>query len=209
MPSLERMPEAHIYQAYGIYLLGAQHRLIRRLKRVSEPTIHGNKAWKSSFLLMDYLLHAPPRRGARAMELGCGWGAAAVFCARHFKLRMTGVDLDRHVFPFLEVVAALNEVEVTPLKGDFGSLRTERLGAEYMLIGSDICFWDSLIQPLVGVVERAMAGGVRRVVIADPGRPTFYELADFCAKRGWRTTLQAWYATDPSRTTGEVLEVRP
>lgn len=209
MPSLERMPEAHIYQAYGIYLLAAQHRLIRRLKRVSEPTIHGHRAWKSSFLLMDYLLHSPPRRGTRAMELGCGWGAAAVFCARHFNARMTGVDLDRHVFPFLEVIAALNEVEVTPLERDFGSLSAERLGAEYMLIGADICFWDSLIQPLVGVVERAMAGGVRRVVIADPGRPTFYELADFCAKRGWRTTLQAWYAMDPSRTTGEVLEVRP
>ena len=209
MPSLEQMPEAHIYQAYGIYLLSAQHRLIRRLKRVSEPSIHGNKAWKSCFLLMDYLLHAPPRRGARTMELGCGWGAAAVFCARHFNAKATGFDLDRHVFPYLEVIAALNEVEVTPLEGSFASLSAERLGCEHMLIGSDICFWDRLVEPLLGVFERAMASGVRRVVIADPGRPTFYELANLCARREWRTTLQAWYATDPSRTTGEVLEIRP
>lgn len=209
MPSLEAMPEEHIYQAYGIYLLAAQHRLIRRLKRVSEPSIHGNKAWKSCFLLMDYLLHAPPRRGARGMELGCGWGAGAVFCARQFKARMTGFDADRDVFPYLEVIAALNEVKVAPLKGDFSSLSAERLGEEHMLIGSDICFWDTLVQPLFGVVERGMAGGVKRVIIADPGRPPFYELVDLCAKRGWRTTLQAWYATDPARTTGEVVEVRP
>ena len=209
MPALERMPEEHIYQAYSIYLLTSQHRLIRRLKRAYEPSIYGTKAWKASFLLMDYLLHNPPRRGAKAMELGCGWGSGAVFCARRFKARMTGLDLDRNVFPFLEVIAALNDVEVEPLEADFKSLSAERLGEEYMLIGSDICFWDSLVKPLFEVVERAMAGGVKRVVIADPGRPTFYELADFCAKREWRTTLNEWYAVEPSRTTGEVLEVRP
>ena len=209
MPALERMPEEHIYQAYGIYLLTSQHRLVRRLKRAYEPSIHGNRAWRSSFLLMDYLLHNPPRRGARGMELGCGWGPGAVFCARRFKAKMTGLDLDKDVFPYLEVIAALNDVTVDPLQANFNSLTTERLGREYMLIGSDICFWDSMVKPLFEVVERAMAGGVKRVVIADPGRPTFYELADRCAKRDWRTTLKEWYAVEPSRTVGEVLEVRP
>ena len=209
MPALERMPEEHIYQAYSVYLLTSQHRLIRRLKRAYEPSIHGNRAWRSSFLLMDYLLHNPPRRGARGMELGCGWGPGAVFCARRFKAKMTGLDLDKNVFPYLEVIAALNDVTVDPLQANFNSLTAERLGREYMLIGSDICFWDSMVKPLFEVVERAMAGGVKRIVIADPGRPTFYELADRCAKREWRTTLKEWYAVEPSRTVGEVLEVRP
>ena len=209
MPALERMPEEHIYQAYGIYLLTSQHRLIRRLKRAYEPSIYGNKTWRASFLLMDYLLHNPPRRGARGMELGCGWGTGAVFCAHRFKAKMTCLDLDKNVFPFLEVIAALNDVSVAALEGNFKSLSAERLGQEYMLVGADICFWDSLVKPLFGVVERAMEGGAKRVVIADPGRPTFYELADFCAKREWRTSLREWYAVEPSRTTGEVLEVRP
>ena len=209
MPALERMPEEHIYQAYGIYLLTSQHRLIRRLKRAYEPSIHGNKAWKSSFLLMDYLLHHPPRLRAKAMELGCGWGPGAVFCARRFKAQMTGLDMDKNVFPYLEVLAALNDVEVTAEEANFNNLSAERLGREYMLIGSDICFWDSMVKPLFEIVERAMTGGVKRVVLADPGRPTFYELADLCAKREWRTELTEWYATEPSRTTGEVLEVCP
>ena len=209
MPALERMPEDHVYQAYGIYLLTSQHRLIRRLKRVYEPSIHGNKAWKASFLLMDYLLHHPPRQKTNAMELGCGWGPGAVFCARRFKARMTGLDMDKNVFPYLEVLAALNEVEVTAEEGNFNNLSPERLGREHLLIGSDICFWDSMVKPLFETVERAMTGGVKRIVLADPGRPTFYELADLCAKREWRTELTEWYATEPSRTTGEVLEVRP
>ena len=209
MPQLERMPEEHVYQAYGIYLLTSQHRLIRRLKRAYEPAIHGNKAWRSSFLLMDYLLHNPPRRGARVMDLGCGWGPGAVFCAKRFKSKVTGLDLDKNVFPYLEVIAALNDVEISPMEANFNNLEATRLGEEYMLMGSDICFWDSMVKPLFELVERAVQGGVTRVVVADPGRPTFYELADRCAKQRWRTQLTEWYAVEPSRTTGEVLEVRP
>ncbi|MYD97434.1 MAG: SAM-dependent methyltransferase [Gammaproteobacteria bacterium] len=209
MPELERIPEEHIYRAYGIYLLTSQHRLIRRLKRLYEPSIHGNKAWRSSFLLMDYLLHNPPRRGARVMELGCGWGPGAVFCARRFNARVTGVDLDASVFPYLEVISALNDVKVAPMEGNFNNLSTECLGREHLLIGSDICFWDSMVKPLFDVVSRALEGGAKRFVITDPGRPTFYELADRCQKQNWEVTLREWYAVEPSRTTGEVLEVRP
>lgn len=211
MPELERLPEPHIYRAYGIYLLTSQHRIIRRLKRVYEPTIHGNKAWRASFLLMDYLLHHPVRSRAKVMEIGCGWGPCGVFCARRFQAKVTGVDMDANVFPFLEVTAALNNVTVVPLQADFTKLNGQRLGAEHMLIGSDICFWDSMVEPLFQLAERAIAAGVRRLVIADPGRPTFYELADRCAKhgakRGWRTSLREWYAVEPSRTSGEILEI--
>ena len=209
MPELEQIPEQHIYRAYGIYLLSSQHRLIRRLRRVYEPSIHGNKAWRASFLLMDYLLHHPPRRGVRVLELGCGWGPGGVFCARRFKAKVAGVDLDSNVFPFLEVIAALNDVKVEPVEGNFNNLGSERLGEAQLIVGSDICFWDSMVKPLFGVVRRALEGGVKRIVITDPGRPTFYELADLCAKQSWRVTLKGWYAVEPSRSTGEVLEIRP
>ena len=208
MPELERLPEEHVYRAYGIYLLTSQHRIIRRLRRAYQPSSHGNKAWRSSFLLMDYLLHNPVRVHARVMEIGCGWGPGAVFCARRFKAKVTGVDLDENVFPFLEITAALNDVSVAQLQSDFNALDATRLAGVYALIGSDICFWDKMVKPLFALVERALGAGVQRVVIADPGRPTFYELADKCAKRPWRTTLREWYALEPSRASGEVLEVR-
>ena len=70
MPKLERLPEPYIQQAYGVYLLQSQHRLVRSLKRLYEPSVHGHKAWHSSFILMDYLLHRPFRRGWSASAPG-------------------------------------------------------------------------------------------------------------------------------------------
>ena len=114
MPELTRMPEANVYQAYGIYLLRRQHRLIRRLMRVYEPTVHGHKLWRASFLLMDYLQSNPPAKRSKIMEIGCGWGSASVFCAQRFGADVTGVDADRDIFPFLDVIAALNSVKIRP-----------------------------------------------------------------------------------------------
>lgn len=207
MPRVEPMPEPHVYQAYGIYLLQSQHRLIRALKRVYSPSVHGHKTWQSSFVLMDYLIHNPPRKGSRMLEVGCGWGPASVFCAQRFNARVTGVDMDQDVFPFLEVLAELNGVEVKTLQAKFQDLSSRRLGQATVMIGSDICFWDNLVKPLFNLVKRALKGGTKRVIITDPGRPTFYELADLCAKR-FDTELTEWYAVEPNRVTGEVLEIR-
>lgn len=207
MPKLERMPEDHIYQAYGIYLLQSQHRFVRRLKRAYEPSVHGHKTWKASFILMDYLQHRPPKKGARVMEIGCGWGPAGVYCAKTFRARVTGVDLDKDVFPYLDVLAALNDVKVEPLNKSFDDLTAKRLGKEDVIIGSDICFWEKMVRPVTQLISRALRGGVQRVIISDPGRPTFYDLADRCAKR-WKVELSEWYAVEPGRTSGEILEIR-
>ena len=209
MPELEQMPEAHVYQAYGMYFLSSRHRIIEHLKRNHEPSIHGHRLWDSGFVLIDYLLHNPVRTGVRVMDIGCGWGSGAVFCARRFDAQAVGIDLDKQVFPYLEVLAELNDVSVVPLQANFVNLTGLELAQQEVLIGADVCFWDSLVKPLFTLVERAIDCGVSRVVLADPGRPTFYELADSCIREPWRTTLKSWYAVEPSRATGEVLEVRP
>ena len=56
-------------------------------------------------------------------------------------------------------------------------------------------------------ISRALKSGVERVIIADPGRPTFYELADLCSKKH-DVSLQEWFAVQPNHFTGEVLEIR-
>lgn len=207
MPKLERMPEDHMYQAYGLTLIRSPHRLIRRLKKRYQPSAHGHRAWNSSFLLMDYLAAKPIPKGARVMEIGCGWGPAAIFCASRFKAKVTGLDLDREVFPFLEVLAELNSAQIKPLVGKFEGLRTKQLQGYHSIIGSDVCFWDSMVKPLYHLVGRALKAGARRFVIADPGRPTFYEFADLCAKKH-RVKLTEWYAVEPERFEGEVVEIR-
>lgn len=208
MPKIQRVPEAHVEYAYGIYLLGTKHRLIKALRKRYQPSIHGHKAWGSSFLLMDYLQHNGIRKGARAAEIGCGWGGLSVYCAKTFNTKMTGIDLDSAVFPYLEVLADLNDVEIRHLQADFAALKAPELKKHRYLFGSDVCFWDSMVEPLTKLVNRAFKAGVQRVVIADPGRPTFYEFCDAMSSKH-RTSLQEWYAIEPERFEGEVLDIRP
>ena len=208
MPKLQRVPEANVEYAYGIYLLTRKHRLIKTLRKRYQPSIHGHRTWGSGYLLMDYLSHNGMRRGAKGIEIGSGWGQVSVFCAREFKAKMTAVDMDAAVFPFMDVLAELNAVSVKPLRADFGKLKAAQLEGHRYLIGSDVCFWDSLVQPLARLVNRAIKSGVKRVVITDPGRPTFYEFCDLMAKKH-DTKLQEWYAIEPERFEGEVVDIRP
>ncbi|MEZ5560794.1 MAG: class I SAM-dependent methyltransferase [Pseudomonadales bacterium] len=207
MPKLERLPEDHMYQAYGIYLLEPKHRLIRRLRKAYQPSVHGHKTWSASFLLMDYLQHEPLQKKARVLEIGCGWGPGAVYCAKRFKARVTALDVDAEVFPFLEVLATLNDVQVEPLRSRFEKLDEERLAEFDVIVGSDVCFWDSMVKPLNRLVNRAIKAGVKRIVLTDPGRPTFYELCDLCSKRH-EVNLQEWYSAEPDYFAGEVVDIR-
>ncbi|MEE8078357.1 MAG: class I SAM-dependent methyltransferase [Pseudomonadales bacterium] len=207
MPKLEPMPDDNMYQAYGIYLLESKHRLIRRLKKAYQPSVHGHKTWNASFLLMDYLQYEPLAKKSRVLEVGCGWGPGSVYCAHQFKAKVTGLDIDDEVFPFLEVLAELNDVKVKPLVKRFESLKVKELSAFDVIVGSDVCFWDSMVKPLSQLINRALKSGVERVVITDPGRPTFYELCDIVRKKH-KVELQEWYATEPSYTSGEVVEIR-
>jgi predicted nicotinamide N-methyase len=208
MPKLEPLPEEHMYQAYGIYLLESKHRLIRRLKKAYQPSVHGHKTWNSSFLLMDYLQHHPLKKKARVLEVGCGWGPGSIFCAKEFKARVTGLDIDKEVFPFLDVLAELNDVSVTPMRRRLESLKGPDLAKFDCIVGSDICFWDSLVKSLNQMINRALKHGVERIIITDPGRPTFYELCDIARKKH-RVELSEWYANEPERFVGEVVEITP
>ena len=208
MPRLQPLPEDHMYQAYGIYLLESKHRLIRRLKKAYQPSVHGHKTWNSSFVLMDYLQHNPLKKKARVLEVGCGWGPGAVFCASRQKARVTGLDIDREVFPFLDVLAELNDVKVKHMVRKLESVKGSELGKFDVIVGSDICFWDSLVKSVGQMVNRAIRNGVQRIIITDPGRPTFYELCDL-ARRKHDVELMEWYATEPRHFIGEVVEIRP
>lgn len=140
------------------------------------------------------------------MDIGCGWAPVGVFCARRYKAEVTGVDVDEHVFPYMNLLAALNDVRVAQLKLRFDQLTTKRLGVENLIVGSDICFWDEMVRPLYNLINRAIKAGVPRIVLADPGRPTFFELASRCEAK-WGAELIRWYALEPRRHNGEILEI--
>lgn len=196
-----------VLRAFGVDLMMASHPEVRRLKReLDDFSTHGNKVWRSSMLLMDYLKKHPLKQRSRVMEVGCGWGPTGIFTAKQYGCRVTAVDLDPVVFHFLQAQAELNGVEVETLKSRFEKLNSKQLSNYQYLIGSDICFWDNMIDPLFNLIRRAKRAGVKDVYIGDPGRTSFLELAARCEKELGGN--MEWHAISrPVRATGYILHV--
>jgi predicted nicotinamide N-methyase len=155
---------------------------------------------------MDFFSRLGLAKGSHVMEIGCGWGLAGIYCAKRHDAIVTGVDIDPEVFPYLKLHAFINDVRIKTVNIAFEKLTSEQLENTDLLIGADICFWDAMVDPLKRFISRALAEGVGTVVIADPGRSSFYDLANFFAedKRG---EILSWTAEHPGPVQGKILRI--
>ncbi|MGB2119493.1 MAG: class I SAM-dependent methyltransferase [Porticoccaceae bacterium] len=173
----------HYIEHLGIKALRSSHPGVRRLKRQQQGhSAHGNKVWRSSFVLMDYLTTYPPAPNSRVLDIGCGWGLTGLFLAKQYAAEVTGIDIDESVAPFLALQADINKCEMEFQARGFETLTGGELANYQTLIGTDICFWDELTQPLFDLLKLATSAGVERIIIADPGRPPFWDLVDRSAE---------------------------
>ncbi|MGL6159804.1 class I SAM-dependent methyltransferase [Microbulbifer sp.] len=191
---------------FGLTVRQNAHPDMRRLRReAGDPSLHGNKFWKSSCLTMDYLKRNPLKKGARVLDLGCGWGLGGIFCAKHFGARVTGLDADPSVFPFVNYHAELNGVVVDTWRCRYEKIRETDLSGFDALIGTDICFWDQLEKPLYNLTRRALRAGVGRVILADPGRTPFRRLAER-AEEKLGADYREWSVSRPMKASGCIME---
>ena len=168
----------------GMIMPTAAHSAIRRVRRQGKhPSIHGNKLWKSSCLLLDYLHKNPPANTARVLDVGCGWGIAGIWCASQLGSEVTSLDADPDVFPYLDAVAALNGVTTHHQVKRFEQITSHELAGYDLLLAADVCFWDELVRPVTNLVNRAVKAGVKTIVIADPERSTFLDMAQTCVEK--------------------------
>ena len=196
-------------RAYGLKILNSHHKDIRRLKREGHVAeIHGNKFWNSSFLIMDYLKKHPLDKNVRVLEIGCGWGLLGIFCAKQFGARVTGIDADANVLPYLQLHADLNEVEIAAKRMTFQQLSVEKLKGFDVILGADICFWDEMTGLLFNLTRRALKAGVKQVIIADPCRPPFTALAERSREAyGDKAEVVEKWLKRPVHASGEILIV--
>jgi predicted nicotinamide N-methyase len=194
-------------RAYGLRLLLSRHPEVRRLKRKHSPSVHGNKLWSTSWLLIDYIKKKRLKPRSKILEIGCGWGLTGIFCAKSFSAAVTAVDIDPDIYPYLDLHTRINKVKVDFLNKAFDELSCRRLRDIDMIIGSDICFWDNLIDPLRRLIQRARRASVGRILIADPGRPTFDNLVESLRpKKGVEVFDRQ--IKKPRPISGKILQIR-
>ena len=167
-------------RVYGIRVLKPGHPSLRKLKSANIPTAQGFKHWSATWLLLHHLKSAKMRAGAHVVDVGFGWGFAGIYCAVRHDAQVTAVDIDPRVFPYLELHAQLNDVTITTVEAAFQEIEEQLLSGKQWLIGADICFREAMIEPLLGLIEKAMIAGVGEIAITDTGRPAFERLAAKC-----------------------------
>ena len=177
-------------------MLRPSHPWLRRLRSLHAPSFQGHRRWNATWLLLSYLERHPPGDAARIMEVGCGWGLASVYCARVCKATVTSVDLDPKVFPFLELNAEINGVQIERYDGGFDEVSAPMLATQDVVIGADICFRSAMIEPLYELVARARQAGACRIVLSDPGRMAFRSLASRCVTELGAREM-AWQVEEP------------
>lgn len=192
---------------FGLQLLSAKDKAIAQLKRQHRCSVHGQKVWRSASLMLDYLNEYPLAAGLNILEIGAGWGLVGIYCAKHFNARVTALDVDPQVFPYLQLHAQLNQVIVAPLVADYQTLGAQQLAQFDLVLGSDICFWDQLAGPLTGLIQTAKGLG-RRVIIADPGRPPFIEVIETLLAQDQHKALalENWSVPHPYNVNGLILD---
>lgn len=191
----------------GVAMPYSGHASIRAVKRAGhEPSIHGTKLWKSSCLIIDYLKKNTPRHTGRVLDAGCGWGVTGIWCAKQWGSEILSMDADPAVFPYLDAVAALNGVTTTPWVKRFEKVTQKELRGIDVLVGGDICFWDELVKPVGKMIDRAVAAGVGTIVIGDPERPTFHEMAERAIEKHGGQLLN-WRLSGTVKATGALLVI--
>ena len=173
--------DKHLISFMGINALRSSHPGVRKLKRLQKGhSAHGNKVWRSSFVLMDYLSTWEIPEYSRVLDIGCGWGLAGIYLAKNYRAQVTGLDIDESVEPYLRLQASINDCTVDFEARSFESLQKTELANYHTVMGTDICFWDEMTTPLFDLLQLARSAGTEQILIADPGRPPFWDLAERC-----------------------------
>jgi predicted nicotinamide N-methyase len=192
--------------AFGITMLKASDARVRKLKKQYEPFIHGNKIWNSSWCIMDFLQHQNLPKGSKVLEAGCGWGPTGIFCAKHFGAQVRAMDADSAVFPYLELHAKINDVEIETWRCKFEKVKRKDLAGTRLVLGADVCFWDEMVDPIYKLIKKSINAGVDQIVIADPGRPPFHKMSDRVIKKLGGEVKQ-WKVDDEVKASAYLLIV--
>ncbi len=173
---------------------------IQRIKRKTEkPVSHGNKVWNSSFTIIDFLSRYNLQKIDTAIDIGCGWGVVLAYLQKQ-GIDCGGIDIDVNTKPYVDVVNKYNKTNVDVLYMDYKELPREVFKRIDLIIGCDICYWEQHVGNIKKLINKAQCP----VLIADPGRDTFWELTESV-----KGNLHEIVLKKPRAVRGYVYEILP
>lgn len=172
------------YSAFGLTIYSPEAESIKALQKQHPTSLHGDRLWDASFLLMSYLEENPLPIGSKILDLGCGWGLLSLYLMQKGHYHIIALDADSHVFPYLQAHAQLNQLTMpNTLVADFSTLQEEDLAAYDVILAADVCFWDTMAAMQESLIDKAVAAGVKTILYSDPMRPPFHHLVDYCCEQ--------------------------
>ena len=175
MRNLTTIKEVHDLK----YCTGHHPILKAHYKSGKRPTEFGNKVWATSLILIEYLKKKPfDLNGLRVLEIGCGWGLIGVYLSKFHSCKVTCSDLDEFVLPIAQFHAELNNTFVEVKKASFNELSLTFLKKFDLIIGAEVCYSEEVSKDITALIKRSHQATVDRFLMADPGRPNFFECYD-------------------------------
>ena len=193
--------------SYGIHVLTPKHPQIKLLeKELGSAKLHGTKVWDASFVMMDFLSLEPWPTGQKVLDIGCGWGPLTFYLQKEQGARVISIDADDSVEPYLNLHAEFNDSEALFWQAEIAKLKVSDLSIADVIVGCDICFWDSLRDDWKKLIKRAEKAGVKTLFLCDPGRSPFNELVDWADER-FETHLWEHAIAQPVKSEHYILEI--
>ena len=156
--------------------------------QIDERLPYWAEIWPSGIGLGIHLFEHPIRMAEPVLELGCGIGIAGIAAAKS-GLNVHACDYDSDALAFTRYNAELNKVaeRMTVRNLDW---RSPDLTEQYrVIIGSDIVYERSNHQPIMDLLETALAPeGV--FLLSDPNRSPAQSFVESMVLHGYRHTEQ-------------------
>ena len=173
---------------------------IKKIKRTKDkPVSNGNKVWNSSLTIIDFLSRYNLKNIDTTIDIGCGWGVVLAYLEKQ-GVDCVGIDVDKNMKHYVDVVNKLNKTNVEVLHMDYKELPKETFSKVDLVIGCDICYWENHVGNIVDLIKLAKCP----VLIADPGRDTFWELTEKV-----KGNLHEILLKKPRAVRGYVYEILP
>jgi methyltransferase-like protein 23 len=157
----------------------------------------GSALWPAAIALAHELA-ARVLRGVSLLELGAGTGLPGIVAAT---LGARVVQTDRNAAALLVCRrnAERNGVVLEQRAADWAAWNEP--GTYDIIVGADILYADGIHPQLRHIFETNLAPG-GRLLLADPFRPTSFELLEAMGSSGWNVAMTKW-------TVGAVPPARP